>query len=152
MTVTFISNYINHHQIPFSNACYELLGEDYHFIQTKPMEQERLLMGWSREGEQLPYVSFLYEDEEYCRKLIMESDVLLAGWSEREDLVQQRLNAGKLTIRVSERLYREGQWKAISPKGLLHKYREHTRYRKKLTLQKRPKAVPQKFFIFTKKD
>lgn len=131
MTVTFISNYINHHQIPFSNACYELLGEDYHFIQTKPMEQERLLMGWSREGEKLPYVSFLYEDEEYCRKLIMESDVLLAGWSEREDLVQQRLNSGKLTIRVSERLYREGQWKAISPKGLLHKYREHTRYRKK---------------------
>lgn len=130
MTVTFISNYINHHQIPFSNACYELLGEDYHFIQTEPMEQERLNMGWSKEGEALPYVSFLYEKEEYCRKLIMESDVLLAGWSGREDLVQERLNAGKLTIRVSERLYREGQWKAVSPKGLLHKYKEHTRYRK----------------------
>lgn len=130
MTVTFISNYINHHQIPFSNACYELLGEDYHFIQTEPMEQERLAMGWSKEGETLSYVSFLYEDEQYCKKLIMESDVLLAGWSGREDLVQERLNAGKLTIRVSERLYREGQWKAISPKGLLHKYKEHTRYRK----------------------
>lgn len=131
MTITFISNYINHHQIPFSNACYELLGEDYHFIQTQPMEQERLLMGWSQEGEKLPYVSFLYEEEEACRKLIMESDVLLAGWSGREDLVLERLNQGKLTIRVSERLYREGQWKAISPKGLLHKYKEHTKYRNK---------------------
>lgn len=130
MTITFISNYINHHQIPFSNACYELLGEDYHFIQTEPMEQERLNMGWTREGENLPYVSFLYEKEEYCRKLIMESDVLLAGWSSREDLIEERLNAKKLTIRVSERLYREGQWKAVSPKGLLHKYKEHTRYRK----------------------
>ena len=30
----FISNYINHHQIPFSNALYEQLGDDYHFIQT----------------------------------------------------------------------------------------------------------------------
>lgn len=130
MTITFISNYINHHQIPFSNACYKLLGENYHFVQTQPMEQERLAMGWNAEEKELPYVCCLYEEEERCQKLIMESDVLLAGWSNREDLVQKRLNAGKLTIRISERLYREGQWKAVSPKGLLHKYREHTRYRK----------------------
>ena len=32
-------------------------------------------------------------------------------------------------MRVSERLYREGQWKAVSPRGLIHKYREHIRYR-----------------------
>ena len=130
MTITFISNYINHHQIPFSNACYTLLGEGYHFVQTQPMEQERLSMGWNTEGEGLPYVCRLYEEEEQALQLIMESDVLLAGWSNREDLVQKRLNAGKLTIRISERLYREGQWKAISPKGLVHKFKEHTRYRK----------------------
>lgn len=131
MTITFISNYINHHQIPFSNACYELLGEDYHFIQTQPMEQERLNMGWDTEGEKLPYVHRIYEEEESCRRLIMESDVLLAGWSGREDLIQERMNAGKLTVRISERIYREGQWKAISPRGLIHKYKEHTRYRSK---------------------
>jgi len=130
MTVTFISNYINHHQIPFSNACYEQLKEDYHFIQTQPMEQERLAMCWNREGEKLPYVHCLYGEEDRCRRLVMESDVLLAGWSGREDLVQERLRAGKLTIRISERLYREGQWKAVSPRGLLHKYKEHIRYRK----------------------
>ncbi len=130
MTITFISNYINHHQIPFSNACYTLLGEGYHFVQTQPMEQERLSMGWNTEGEGLPYVCRLYEEEEQALQLIMESDVLLAGWSNREDLVQKRLNAGKLTIRISERLYREGQWKAISPNGLMHKFKEHTRYRK----------------------
>lgn len=130
MTVTFISNYINHHQIPFSNACYRLLGDAYHFIQCEPMEQERLAMGWNTEGEKLPYVHFLYEEEALCHKLVMESDVLLAGWSGHEELVQERLNAGKLTMRVSERLYREGQWKAVSPRGLAHKYREHTRYRK----------------------
>ncbi|GFI03576.1 GDP-mannose-dependent alpha-(1-6)-phosphatidylinositol monomannoside mannosyltransferase [Lachnospiraceae bacterium] len=130
MTITFLSNYINHHQIPFSNACYALLGDDYHFVQTQPMEQERLSMGWNAEGERLSYVCCLYEEEKRALKLILESDVLLAGWSNREDLVQRRLNMGKLTIRVSERLYREGQWKAVSPKGLIHKYKEHTRYRK----------------------
>lgn len=129
MRVTFLSNYINHHQIPFSNTCYKLLGEDYRFIQTVPMEQERINMGWSQAGEKLPYVCRLYEEEERCVKLIMESDVLLAGWSQREDLVQERLNAGKLTVRISERIYREGQWKVLSPRGLIHKYREHIRYR-----------------------
>ena len=130
MTVVFISNYINHHQIPFCDACYKQWGEDFAFIQTQPMEQERLDMGWSRTGEKLPYVLCFYEEEKRCRELILESDVLLAGWNDKEELVQQRLNAGKLTIRISERLYREGQWKVISPKGLIHKYREHIRYRK----------------------
>ncbi|MDE7249442.1 MAG: glycosyltransferase, partial [Lachnospiraceae bacterium] len=130
MTVVFISNYINHHQIPFCNACYKQWGEDFVFIQTQPMEQERLDMGWSRTGEKLPYVLCYYEEEKRCRDLILESNVLLAGWNDKEELVQERLNAGKLTIRISERLYREGQWKAVSPKGLLHKYREHIRYRK----------------------
>lgn len=129
MAVVFVSNYINHHQIPFCDACYKQWGEDFVFIQTQPMEQERLDMGWSRTGEGLSYVLCFYEEEKRCRDLILESDVLLAGWNDKEELVQQRLSAGKLTIRISERLYREGQWKAVSPKGLIHKYREHIRYR-----------------------
>lgn len=129
MTLTFISNYINHHQIPFCNACYELLGEDFRFVQTEPMEQERVAMGWHTDGTNLPYVKCLYEQEEECERLIQESDVLLAGWTLREDLIGKRLKVGKATIRISERLYREGQWKAISPRGLIRKYKDHTRYR-----------------------
>ncbi len=130
MTVTFISNYINHHQIPFSNAMYGQLGDDYCFIQTQPMEEERRSMGWSVQEKTLPYVHCLYEEEELCIRKLMESDCVLAGWSGREDLIGQRLQQGKLTFRVSERIYREGQWKAVSPKGLIHKYQEHIRYRK----------------------
>lgn len=130
MTITFLSNYINHHQIPFCDACYELLGEDFKFVQASPMEQERVAMGWHTDGDALPYVYCLYEEEEACLKLIGESDILLAGWSGREDLVQKRLLAGKPVIRVSERIYREGQWKAISPRGLFNKYKEHFRFRK----------------------
>lgn len=130
MTVTFISNYINHHQIPFSNACFQRLGSCFSFIQTEPMEQERIAMGWNPQGTGLPYVVCLYEQEERCRRLILESDVLIAGWTEREDLIGARLETGKATIRISERLYREGQWKAISPRGLIKKFRDHTRYRK----------------------
>lgn len=130
MKITMISNYINHHQIPFSNALYEKLGKNYHFIQTEPMEEERIQMGWGLEAEKIPYVVLLDKQLELCKQLIEESDILLVGWMEREDLIVNRLNSDKLTIRISERIYREGQWKAISPKGLLRKYKEHTSHRK----------------------
>ena len=130
MKITMISNYINHHQIPFSNALYEKIGEGYHFIQTEPMEEERIQMGWGVEAEKIPYIVFLDKQMELCKQLIEESDVLLVGWMEHEELIADRLNSNKLTIRISERLYREGQWKAISPKGLLRKYKEHTSHRK----------------------
>ena len=130
MTFTFVSNYINHHQIPLSNALYKELGENYTFIQTMPMEQERVEMGWSVDVHSLPYVQCLYEEEYECLKKIAESDVVMFGWSEREDLAASRLDSGKITLRSSERIYKEGQWKAISPRGLRAKYHEHIKYRR----------------------
>ncbi|MDE7277831.1 MAG: glycosyltransferase family 1 protein, partial [Lachnospiraceae bacterium] len=106
MKITFVSNYINHHQIPFSNALYERLGKDYCFVQTMPMEEERVTMGWEVDVGALPYVRCLYEDEYVCRRAIAESDVVLLGWTEREDIAAERLRSWKITIRISERLYR----------------------------------------------
>ncbi len=130
MTFTFVSNYINHHQIPLCEALYAELKEDFVFVQTMPMEEERIVMGWGVDVRTLPYVRCLYEQEYECRKRIMESDVVLFGWTGREDLAAQRLDSGKTTMRVSERLYRTGQWKAVSPRGLVAKYKEHIKYRK----------------------
>lgn len=131
MKVTFVSNYINHHQIPFCNAMYARLGEDFCFIQTEPMEEERIRMGWGEELEKIPYLRLYYKQEEECRGLIADSEVVLFGGVEDESYIVERLQAGKLTVRLSERLYKEGQWKAVSPRGLRKKYIDHTRYRNK---------------------
>lgn len=128
MKVTFVSNYINHHQIPVSNVLYEHLGAEYTFIQTEPMEEERIKLGWN--PEEVPeYVKYAYEEPELCRQLIMDSDVIIWGGLEEEEMLRPRLQAGKPVIRYSERLYKEAQWKAISPRGLRKKYLDHTRYR-----------------------
>ncbi len=131
MKVTFVSNYINHHQMPFCEAMVKQLGEDFCFIQTQPMEEERVRMGWEADLESLPYLLLYYKQEDRCKRLIMDSDVVLFGGVDDESYITGRLAAGKLTIRLSERLYKSGQWKAISPRGLLQKYKDHTRYRKK---------------------
>lgn len=88
-------------------------------------------MGWSIKREELPYLLCYYEEPEKCRALIEESDVVVFGGVEDESYIEKRLEEGKPVIRYSERLYREGQWKAISPRGLIKKYHDHTRHREK---------------------
>lgn len=133
IVVTFASNYINHHQLPFCMAMNSQENVDFHFIQVMPMEEKRVEMGWSVDIEQYPFVALWYEEKEKCKELILKSDVTILGWTEGVlgETEEKRLSSGKLTFRVSERIYREGQWKAISPKGLVHKYKEHIRYRNK---------------------
>lgn len=130
MTLTLISNYINHHQIPLSDCFYEMLGDGYHFVQTEPMDEERRAMGWQADNAGLPYLVYAYEQPEKVQKLLMESDVVIFGGCEDQEQIQPRLLAGKVTFRYSERLYREGQWKFITPRGLKQKYHDHTRFRK----------------------
>lgn len=129
MRFIFVSNYLNHHQIPFCNAMYRLLGEDFGFIQTEAMEEERIRMGWQPIGENV-YLHLYYEQPEECKKLIDEADIVLFGGTDDESYIRERLQQHKRVIRYSERLYKSGQWKAISPRGLLKKYQDHTCYRK----------------------
>ena len=129
MKICFVSNYINHHQIPFCNAMCRETGVNFYFVQTQPMEAERVQMGW-QEKDRPDYVHCFYEKEEWCKQLILDCDVVLFGGCDDESYITDRLRTGKIVIRVSERLYKTGQWKAVSPRGLLKKFRDHTKYRK----------------------
>ncbi len=129
MKAAFVSNYINHHQIPICNEMYRLLDGAFTFVQTEPMEAERVSMGWHN-TERPPYVKCWYEEEAACRALVLDCDAVIFGGTDEESYIQERLASGKLVMRYSERLYKTGQWKAISPRGLRKKYQDHTRFRK----------------------
>lgn len=132
MKIVFVSNYINHHQIPFCNALRRKFKEDFVFIQTEPMEEERKNMGWALNTDNISYVKNLFDEteKEECLRLISDCDVLIAGWMKDSTPVIKRMQQRKLTVRISERIYREGRWKFISPRGLVAKYKEHIRFRK----------------------
>ncbi|HOO79162.1 MAG TPA: glycosyltransferase family 4 protein [Lachnospiraceae bacterium] len=131
MQIVFVSNYINHHQLPMSKAIQEENVGEYWFIQTEEMDPERVAMGWAINFEDYPFVKCYTREPELCKKLILESDAVIFGGVEDESYIETRLALGKLTIRYSERIYKEGQWKFISPRGLLKKYHDHIRYRNK---------------------
>ena len=104
MKIVFASNYYNHHQSPFSEAMYSLIGDGYAFIETMPIEQERLDMGWG-EAEYPPFVMRSYiSDEAYkdCIRIINEADVVITG-SAPEVMIKDRVKAGKIVFRYSER-------------------------------------------------
>ena len=104
MKIVFASNYYNHHQSPFSEAMYSLIGDGYAFIETMPIEQERLNMGWG-ENEYPPFVMRSYiSDMAYkdCIRIINEADIVITG-SAPEAMIKDRVKAGKIVFRYSER-------------------------------------------------
>ena len=130
-----MSNYINHHQMPVSRELNRLCreqGGSYVFVQTEPMEQERVDMGWGEENlKEGDYVRSYWEDENGCQRMIEEADAVIFGGCEDERYIEARLEAGKPVWRYSEPLYKTGRYKFVSPRGLRKKYHDHTRYRKK---------------------
>lgn len=107
MTVVFVSNYFNHHQKPFSQEMYKRLGEGFRFISTSVMREERRKLGYS--DSDLPdYVLLSYLSEFSKNKaieLINNADVVIAG-SAPEEMLAERIRAGKLVFRYSERPFK----------------------------------------------
>ncbi|MBP5198994.1 MAG: glycosyltransferase family 4 protein [Lachnospiraceae bacterium] len=127
MKLVFVSNYLNHHQIPMSNALFNALAGSYAFIQTEKMEEERVKLGWD-DNLDYPYLVKYYEQPDKCKQLIAEADWVIFGGVEDESYIADRIAEGKKVFRYSERLYKEGQWKFVSPRGLKKKFHDHTRH------------------------
>ena len=71
MQITFVSNYLNHHQIPFCKALCEEKGIDFNFIQIYDMEETRVSMGWGVDLKDYPFATSFTSNEAYCKQLIL---------------------------------------------------------------------------------
>ena len=108
MKIVFISNFYNHHQAALCENFYFLTDGNFYFIQTMPMSEERLNMGW---GVTLPpYVKKSYtskNDYKECLNIINNADVIIiGGCRELEKLLSRRIKKEKLIFRYSERIYK----------------------------------------------
>lgn len=133
MTLTFFSNFLNHHQLPFCLEMIKLLGDGFKFVATESIPKDRLNMGYEDMNKTYNFVIRSYENRneyEKALKLSLESDVIITG-SAPEIFTAQRMEKNKLTFRYSERVYKKGRWRAVSPRGLKNMLLKHTRYRDK---------------------
>lgn len=121
-TVVFISNYFNHHQKPLSDALFSLLGGGYYFIETEPMSEERIKLGYGM----ATYPEYVIRSADFQKNdyssLINGADAVIIG-SASNKLLKERRREGKLIFRYSERILKnkKGGWKFPLRCALLQK-------------------------------
>lgn len=109
MKVVFVTNFYNHHQKFLADEMFSLVGNDYYFIETAPISEERLKMGWGTEAKP-SYVLQNYTDEASrvkCQEIVDTADVVIIG-SAPHNMLKTRLKKGLLTFIYTERLYKAG--------------------------------------------
>jgi glycosyltransferase involved in cell wall biosynthesis len=128
MKLVFITNIYNHHTGPLGDAFYQLIGDNFCQICTEEVDNERLRLGWSSNNSvKKSYLRFSYhspEDEKKLMKLANDAEIVIYGGMDRR-WIANRIQAGKLTFRYSERLFKKGFWRILHPKYLLDIYLNH---------------------------
>lgn len=108
MKIVFVSNYLNHHQLPVALEMQKSAIE-YHFIATEPITQERLALGYEDMNSNYPWVVRAYDSlEEWKRagQIIEEADVVIYGDAPKS-LIKKRLKQKKIIFYYSERIYKK---------------------------------------------
>lgn len=119
MKITFVSNYLTHHQIPFCKAMEKYIGDDFKFISTMPMEVDRLQGGWKLDDDyNFEFKSYVSrENRKAALNLINDSDIIITG-SAADDISNYVYSHAKILFLFSERILKTGRYHALSPRAI----------------------------------
>lgn len=132
MTVTFFSNFLNHHQTPFCDELIKTRNIEFTFVSTIETPKEFLDGGYENFSNS-NYNLKSYENElnfQNAIKLGLDSDIVIIG-SAPDVFIKERLKANKITFRYSERWFKQGDYQVLSPRGWWYVFQKHTIYRNK---------------------
>ncbi len=134
MTISFFSNFLNDHQLPFCEEIINHIGiENFHFVASRQIDQDRIEMGFENMNDTKPFVIKAYQDQKsfvMARRLMLESDVVIIG-SSKNMPVKERSLSGKLTFRYNERILKRGDIHLFNPRLFKYIYDNFTRYKDK---------------------
>ena len=135
MKVTFYSNFLTPHQLPFCLEMRKKLGDDFKFVSAMKIFKWRLDLGFEDLDAKYDFVVRAYKNKkerELAKKLALESDVVIIG-SIPDDLIEERLKLDRLTFRYRARVFcfPDGIKKSLLNKEKLKLYyNRHLKYRK----------------------
>ena len=108
-TYCFISNYLTPHQLPFCLAMQKETSDNFVFIETEALPEERKRLGYPSLGEKYAFVLNAAQSEKNKQRaltLVAECDVAIIG-SAPDTYIRKRLQGNKLTFRFSERIFKK---------------------------------------------
>lgn len=127
MKIVFASNFFNHHEKFFCDEMYKLTKGDFYFIQTEPMTEERINLGWGIDIAKIPYCICSYQSNDsfaHSMRLINECDALIIG-SAVNSFIKERIENNRLSFFYSESAFKKGFWHFFIPStfiSLLNRY------------------------------
>lgn len=134
MRITFFSNYLNHHQLPFCLEMIKLLGkENFTFVACKAIHRERIQMGYEDMDIKYPFVLRAYESDEDFQQAILlaqQSDVAIIGAADAI-FAEIRAKNNRLTFLFRERIFKNSTLRRFIPTTAWEIYKRYIRFRDK---------------------
>lgn len=137
MKISFYTNFLTHHQLPFCLEMYDKYGDDFKFVSTVKINKERLSLGYKDMDNDYPFVLKAYESlAKYneAMQLALDSDVVIMGSTITDEYITERLKQDKLTFRYYARIFYKGIFSIFDFKNLKIVYNKHFKYRKNKNL------------------
>lgn len=136
MKITFYSNFFTHHQEPFCLEMVKRYGNDFKFVSTIKIPEERLNLGYKNLDNKYDFIVRAYENKkEYDRalKLAIDSDIVIMG-STSDEYIEERLKQDKITFRYCERIFFDGirTWANTDKRNMIKQ--KHLKYRENKNL------------------
>lgn len=106
------------------------IGKNFIFMETMPMEKERLDMGWEPIREN--YVFRTYESnesEKKAKKIAVDAEIVILG-SASDNYIIPRLKTKKLTFKYAERFYKTGLTLRNLPHAAAGAWLHHGRFQR----------------------
>lgn len=132
MRITFFSNFLTHHQIPFCDEIFKELGDNFTFVSTKDIPDSFIKSGYP-DSREYTYNLLSYKNSLNYEKAIAlgkDSDIVIIG-SAPHIFIKERLQLNRHTFKYSERILKKGLWRLLDPFLLYSLFKSHTLLRDK---------------------
>lgn len=116
MKFVYLANAYGHISGPLCDKLHETLGDNFVFISTEELSEDRKKVGSALERN---FIIYLQGNEEKVQKLCDEADVLIYGHAPIK-YIANRIKENKLTIYYSERLFKGNLLRFLNPITIKH--------------------------------
>lgn len=117
--IVFISNFVSPHIIPLCDELHVQSGNQFMFIETKQMSNERRSLGYielRNRSYVIPFEDYAKRHAEY-QTAIDNADVVMASFGSIDNkLLKGRVRNNRLTFLLSERMFKKGWFKLADPR------------------------------------
>ena len=131
MVISFFTRYATHHVLPWCERLYELTDGNFYLVETEAFPQFRIDQGYENWGQQLDWcINAVTDDDGEARalSLAVNSDVVIFGGGSYKYQDLRFEDPNRLSIKMKERLYKDGFEEMTNPDTIKKMYKKHGKY------------------------